>query len=182
MRASRRLGLAITAGAVVVLAGCGSSGGGSSTSASTTTTSMTATTQTGTSTGTSSTTSTTAGAQNLVVTKALRATLVAAGAAHSSLPASDYTGLRHGVTYYAYDAATNSYWAGASLVPKSTSLPAQVSAQDDGGYLLFTKPAGGSWTVYSVGMAGIGGSPCPIAVPASVLSVWGWGAGRCNPG
>jgi hypothetical protein len=184
MSAPRWLGLVATAAAVVALAGCGSSGGGS-TSGSTTqaTASMNQSTQTGASTGASTGTSTSGtGAQNLTVTNALRAELVAAGAAHNSLPVSDYTGLRHGVTYYAFDPATSTYWAGASLVPSSASTPAQVSSQDDGGYLLFTRPAGGSWTVYSVGMAGIGGSPCPVKVPASVLAVWGWGAGRCNPG
>jgi hypothetical protein len=180
MIAGRWVGGAAAAAAVAILAGCGSSGAGSSSASSTAQSTSTTPTQTSSGGGTS-TTVTTSGARNLAVTDAVRADLLAAGAAHNSLPVSDYTGLRHGMTYYAYDAASNTYWAGAQLVPSATSTPAQVSAQDDGGYLLFTKPAGGTWSVYSVGMAGVGGSSCPIAVPPAVLSVWGWGAGRCNP-
>jgi hypothetical protein len=116
------------------------------------------------------------------VTDELRSQLVAAGAAHNSLSASDYTGLRPGETYYAYDATTRTYWAAAALDPSPSSTPAQVAAQDDGAYLLFSRPQGGSWTVYNVGLAGTPeGSPCPVTVPSTILGLWGWPPGSCRP-
>ena len=51
------------------------------------------------------------GVQNLVLTDAIRAQLVAAGAALNGLPASDYTGLVKGESYYGFDPATSTYWA-----------------------------------------------------------------------
>ncbi len=116
------------------------------------------------------------------MTDALRSQLVAAGAAQHHLSPSDYTGLRRGETYYAYDAATRTYWAGASLDPSPSSTPAEVAAQDDGAYLLFDRPQGGAWTVYDVGLAGTPeGSACPITVPSAVLELWGWPSGSCRP-
>jgi hypothetical protein len=56
-----------------------------------------------------------------------------------------------------------------------------VSVQDDGSYLVFERPASGSWSVHDVGEAGVGGSKCPIAVPATILTVWAWKAGACRP-
>ena len=101
-------------------------------------------------------TTTTAGAQtsNVVVTDEIRTELIAAGAALNSLSPSDYTGLVPGETYYAYDASTKTYWAGAGLVPNPASTQAQVSAQDDGAYLLFERQAGGTWKAFAVGLAG----------------------------
>ncbi len=119
---------------------------------------------------------------NLVVTDEIRSELTAAGATLNSLPASAYTGLRPGETYYAYDAATQTYWASGGLVPSASSTQAQISTQDDGAYLLFTRPAGGAWKAYAVGLAGTPeGSPCPIAVPAAVLQLWHWPPGSCRP-
>jgi hypothetical protein len=181
------VGAVVGAGALMALVGCGSGSSASTTSAGGTTVTVTETATGGSSstpTAATSTggTSTTAGARNLVVTNSLRADLLTAGAASNGIPASDYTGLTRGRTFYAYDPATNTYWAGAQLVPSSSSMRAQVSVQDDGAYLLFNKSAGGTWTVHSVGMTGVGGSPCPVAVPSGVLTVWGWKAGTCRPG
>jgi hypothetical protein len=66
-------------------------------------------------------------------------------------------------------------------VPSSSSTPAQVSVQDDGSYLIFTEPSGGSWSGQNVGLAGIGGTPCPVSVPAAILTLWGWPSGTCRP-
>jgi len=119
---------------------------------------------------------------DLVVTDEIRSELVAAGAALNSLPASAYTGLRPGETYYAYDTATQTYWAGAGLLPSSSSTQAQVSTQDDGAYLLFTRTATGAWKAYDVGLAGTAdGSPCSITVPSAILQLWNWSAGSCRP-
>jgi len=77
-----------------------------------------------------------------VVTAEIKSQLLQAGAALNSLPASAFTGLMSGLTYYAYDSATATYWAGAKLVPSSSSLRAQVSVQDNGSYVLFrVRPA-----------------------------------------
>jgi|SRR5450631_4682917 len=182
----RVVGVAAIAGLAVIV-GCGSdsstptsTASGSATTTGSSTMQTTTQSSTSTMTGTSST-STGPTAQNLHVTTALRAQLVQAAAATHNLPASAYTGLAPGRTFYAYDPTTATYWAGAALVPSSASVPAQVSVQDDGSYLLFRRSSGGSWQVESVGMTGIQGAKCPITVPASVLAMWGWAQGTCRP-
>lgn len=121
-------------------------------------------------------------ASDLPVTDAVRSQLLAAGAALNSLPPSDYTGLRRGETYYAYDKSTQTYWAGAGLMPSPSSTPAQVASQDDGAYLLFDRVGSGPWKAYAVGLAGTpDGGPCPIAVPVVVLDLWGWSRKSCRP-
>jgi len=108
--------------------------------------------------------------------------LLDAGAKYHSLPSSDYVGLDVGRTYYAFDPATNTYYAAAGLNPSPTSLPAQVGTQDDGAYNLFTKVASSTtWTVYSDGLGAVQGTKCPVALPASVLAAWGWKANSCYP-
>jgi len=127
-------------------------------------------------------TTTSAPTSDLAVTDAIRSQLVAAGAALNSLPPSDYTGLRPGETYYAYDGATQTYWAGGALSPSPASTPAQVAAQDDGAYLLFERPQGRVWKAFDVGLAGTAeGSPCPVTVPTPILNLWGWDPGSCRP-
>jgi len=125
---------------------------------------------------------TTTPTSNLVVTDEIRSQLVAAGAALNSLPPSAYTGLVPDETYYAYDAATATYWAGAGLVPSSSSTRAQVSVQDDGAYLLFERPSGGTWKASDVGLAGTAdGTACTVTVPAAILTLWNWAPGSCRP-
>ncbi len=165
--------------AVSVLAGLGACSAGPSNSARSTTSSVAPTSPT-----TTSATTTTAvpATSNLVVTDDIRSELVAAGAALNSLPPSAYTGLRPGETYYAYDSTTGTYWAGAGLVPSSSSTPAQVSVQDDGAYLLFDRPQNGSWKAIDVGLAGTpDGTACPVTVPAAILRLWNWAPGSCRP-
>jgi len=124
---------------------------------------------------------TTTRAVNLVLTPAIRAQLVAAAAKLNSLPAAAYRGLVHGKSYYGFDPATNTYWAGGALDPSPSSERAQVSVQDDGGYYVFEEPAGGSWTATAVGMTGIGGSPCRVQLPPAILTLWHWPNGTCRP-
>jgi ABC-type Fe3+-hydroxamate transport system substrate-binding protein len=166
----RLLALGSIAAAAVLLAACGSSGPSSSPATSTTTTTSPP--------GTTTTVAQTV--QNLVVTPTVRQSLLVAGAAHKQLAVSDFTGLAAGETYYAYDPATKTYWAGAALDPSSSSLPAQVSSQDDGSYEIYWMPAGGAWRVYDDGLAGIGGTPCPVAIPPGVRAAWHWAA-ACRP-
>lgn len=122
---------------------------------------------------------------NLAITDQIRAELVAAGATARGLKPSDFTGLRAGLTYYAFDAATQTYWAGGELVPSPSSQDAMVSSQDDGAYTIFFKKSGGHWVAADSGMAGSntepGASPCRYSPPAGVLALWGWPAGSCHP-
>jgi hypothetical protein len=183
---TRRLAGALVAVGSLAVAGCSSSPAAQNTTTSTTVPSgTTATADTGTVTTGPSTTATSSNTVNQPVTDQLRAQLVAAGAALNSIPVAQYTGLAPGLTYYAYDSATQTYWAAARLVPAPTSDPsnpsrAQVASQDDGSYYLFRQPRGGSWTAYADGASGPG-TPCPTAVPAAVAQVWGWPAGSCRP-
>jgi len=152
----------------LVLAACGSS--------TPTTTTVAPTTLAPTTTTTSPVT------QNLVVTPAVRRSILAAGAAYHQLPVTDYVGLYAGRTFYAFDPATDTYYAAASLDPSPSSYQAQVGAQDDGSYNLFTRRAGAAkWTVYDDGLGGVQGGICPIHLPAAVLAVWNWKAHGCYP-
>jgi hypothetical protein len=121
------------------------------------------------------------GAKNLPLTDAIRAQLTAAAAKLNSLPASAYVGLVKGESYYGFDPATNTYWAGGALDPSPSSQRAQVSVQDDGGYYIFKEPAGGSWTAASEGLAGIDGATCSVHPPAALVALWHWPAGACHP-
>jgi hypothetical protein len=134
-------------------------------------------------TSTTTTTSTTgAAARNLVLTPGVRQSLLAAGAASHRLPVSDYTGLAPVTAYYALDPSTGTYYAAAGINASSNSLQAQIGDQDDGGYLLFTRPVGSStWTVYNDGLGAAQGSICPIKIPAAVLAVWNWKPKSCYP-
>lgn len=131
--------------------------------------------------GPSASTSPAGAPQNLVVTDALRADLLKAGAASHQLPVFDYTGLAPGMTYYALDPATGISWAGAALVPGPGSIPAQVANQDDGAYLLFEKMPGGQWVANDDGYGALPGSGCPAPLPASVIALWQWDAATCHP-
>jgi hypothetical protein len=110
--------------------------------------------------------------------------LVAAAAGLNSIPVAEYTGLTPGLTYYALDTQTNTYWAGAKLQPAPTPNPspsqAQISSQDAGSYYVFRQLRGGQWIAYPAGNTGPG-TICPIAVPPAVLAIWGWAAGSCRP-
>jgi hypothetical protein len=117
-----------------------------------------------------------------VVTSLVRSQLIAAAAKiNGHVPVSQYAGLEPGRTYYAYDPATKTYWAGAALVPRNDSSAAAVSVQDDGSYNLFRRTLGGSWTAYDVGLAGVGATRCPIEPPATILRLWGWPGNGCDP-
>ena len=123
----------------------------------------------------------TTSAENLTLTAPIRAQLVAAAAKLNGLPASAYLGLVHGESYYGFDPATNTYWAGGALDPSPSSQQAQVSVQDDGGYYIFEEPAGGSWTASAEGLAGIGGTTCSVHIPPALVALWHWSPGACHP-
>ncbi|MGH9044529.1 MAG: DUF4232 domain-containing protein [Acidimicrobiales bacterium] len=120
------------------------------------------------------------GARNLVLSTRVRAQLLAAGAALHRLPISDYLGLSPGVSYYAKDLADGHYWAGAGLLPRPGSYQAEVSNQDRGAYMIFTRSQTKGWHGWETGLTG-GPSACPVKVPSAVLKVWGWAFGTCDP-
>jgi hypothetical protein len=123
----------------------------------------------------------TTGAENLTLTDPIRAQLAAAAAKSAGLPASSYVGLVPGMSYYGFDPATKTYWAGGKPVPNPSSQRAQVSVQDNGAYYVFEEPAGGSWTASATGLAGVGGSTCSVHIPPALLALWQWPAGACHP-
>jgi len=122
---------------------------------------------------------TTAQATDLVIGAQVAAALVSAAA--QGLPPSDFVGLRPEVCYYAYDPATATYWAGVGLNPNPNSEAALVFVQDDGSYQVCTRAASGAWKAFDVGLAGIGGTPCPIQVPPAITALWDWPPGSCRP-
>jgi hypothetical protein len=128
------------------------------------------------------TTTTTVPIMNLSITPAVIKSLLDSAAAYHQLPPTDYTGLDPGMTYYAFDPTTSSYYAAAGLIPSQNSLQAEIGAQDDGGYNLFIKTASASnWTVFNDGLGASQDAICPLAIPASVLAVWNWKPKSCFP-
>lgn len=164
-------------GAALGLAACGGSSGSSTSTVTVTTTVSAPNTSTP---ATSGSTKASTGAQNLVATAAIKTQLLDAGAALHKLPASDYTGLRKGDTYYAYDGATKTYWAGTQLVASKNSQQAQIGDQDDGAYIVFRRSGGGAWQGTETGASNTASS-CAIKVPAGVIAVWNWAPGACHP-
>ena len=90
-------------------------------------------------------------AENLLLTSVVRNALVHSGASHYGLAGSAFTGLVQGTAYYALRHLHLHDWAGASLIPSSSSYEAQVAVQDDGAYLIFDRTALGAWQVHDVG-------------------------------
>jgi hypothetical protein len=121
---------------------------------------------------------------NLRVTDGVRAELVRAGATLTGRPASEFSGLEPGRTYYAYQAngASDAYWAAAALSGPKSELAA-INLQDQNSYMMFRKggdPAA-TWVPIAAGFGPIpaGESPCPI--PQSIRDLWQWPAGKCYP-
>jgi len=121
-----------------------------------------------------------------VASAAVRGQLLAVGARVHGAPVSEYAGLAAGLTYYAYDKATATFWAGAKLVPKIPSNPngpptqAEVSSQDEGSYTVFTKTSRAkTWRAYDTGLTGQD-TRCPVDVPPGILRLWGWPPGTCR--
>jgi hypothetical protein len=109
--------------------------------------------------------------QNLVVTTSLRHKLKAAYLAYMNLPSSSIAGNVPNSVYYAYDAATGTYWAMAGFLASSTaSQSTEVDMQDGGRYGLFTRTPDGAWQGQRLGQPGI----CAEIkfFPAAVLTAW----------
>jgi hypothetical protein len=118
---------------------------------------------------TPSATSSSGGVQNLTATAAVKSELLAAFAAVKNIPASDVAGADPDSIYYAYDPATQTYWAMAIYGAKSTdSQTVQDSFQDAGSHGFFKKSGSGPWQVdLDIG-------PCAniFFFPQAVLVAW----------
>jgi hypothetical protein len=94
---------------------------------------------------TPSATSSSGGVQNLIATAAVKSELLTTFAATSKIPASDVAGSVPGSVYYAYDPATQTYWAKAFFTPTSTApVSVTVDLQEAQGGL-FEKSGNGPW-------------------------------------
>lgn len=115
-----------------------------------------------------------AGVQNLVISSAEKSELTAAYVAWRGISLADIAGAGpvSGSVYYAYEPATEIYWALADFEPSSTaSLDVQVGFQDGGGTAMYQRAGAGPWQ--------IGGNPgfpefCGEVkfFPAAVLTAW----------
>jgi len=113
------------------------------------------------------------GVQDLVISSTEKGDLTAAFVAFKGISLSDIAGAdpTPGTTYYAYDAATDTYWALASFTPSSTaSQNVQVGFQDGGAQGMFKKVGAGAWQVQQ------GAIPAWCAeskfFPLPVMAVW----------
>jgi len=111
------------------------------------------------------------GIQNLLVTSTIRADLTAAFVAQKGISSSDVAGTYPGSVYYAYDPATNAYWAVAQFKSSRTApVSVLVGFQDGGNFGLFRKAGAAPWQVQ------IKTSPpaCtePQFFPRAVLMAW----------
>lgn len=115
--------------------------------------------------------------QNLVITSAEKSELTAAYVAFRAISLSDVAGEgpTPGSVYYAYDPATDTYWALADFQPSGTaSLDVQVGFQDGGGIAMFQKAGSEAWQTTSAGEPQF----CAEAkfFPPAVLTAWSMSA------
>ena len=109
--------------------------------------------------------------RNLAVSREVRNELTAAYADFRGIPPSDMAGTEPGSLYYAYDPATDTYWAEANFLPSLTDpFKVLVGFQDGASIGLFTRAARSGWQVE------LGGEPvvCTEVVffPPAVLRAW----------
>jgi hypothetical protein len=112
-----------------------------------------------------------AGIENLLVSSALRSQLTTAYVAFRQISVSDVSGTRPDSVYYAYDQATNTYWAMADFMPAQTAPQnVLVNFQDGGSTGLFTKIGSGPWQVRQGGIPAV----CVETqfFPKPVLAAW----------
>jgi len=111
------------------------------------------------------------GVRNLAVSQDVRDELTAAYVDLRGISVSDVAGPAPGSVYYAFDPATDTYWAEADFVPSRTaSNKVLVGFQDGASIGLFTRAARSGWQVQ------LGGEPIVCAevpfFPPAVLTAW----------
>jgi hypothetical protein len=109
--------------------------------------------------------------RKLPVSRDVRNELTAAYVNLREISLSDVAGTIPGSVYYAYDPATDTYWAEATFLPSHTaSQRVLVGFQDGGSIGLFARAARSSWQVQ------LGGEPVVCAevpfFPPAVLMAW----------
>lgn len=113
------------------------------------------------------------GIRNLPISSAERSKLTAAFLTYKGFAPSDVLGgsALPGSVYYAYDPATDTYWALAEFLPSSTaSFNVKVNFQDGGNTGMFRKSGAGPWQVRTPGWPPICDEP--RFFPHEVLDVW----------
>jgi hypothetical protein len=91
--------------------------------------------------------------------------------AYWHLRPSDIAGTARGSVYYAYDAATGTYWAKAIFVPSATASQNAIVDQQDGDNAgLFTRTSSGAWRMRPEGMPP--GCGIRAFLPTAVITVW----------
>ncbi len=109
--------------------------------------------------------------RNLPLSRAVRNELTVAYVNARGISLSDVAGTIPGSVYYAYDPATDTYWAEATFRGSRTaSLKVLVGFQDDGSIGLFARAARSGWQV-EVGGEPVVCSEVPFFPPA-VLMAW----------
>jgi len=119
----------------------------------------------------SATPATAGGVRHLAISTAVRGELTAAFVAHKGISPSDVAGIYPGSVYYAYDPATNTYWAVAQFESSSTApVGVLVSFQDGGNFGLFRRVGEARWQV----RVKISPPACtePQFFPRAVLMAW----------
>jgi hypothetical protein len=111
------------------------------------------------------------GVRNLPVNRDVRDELTAAYVDFRGISLSDIAGTIPGSVYYAYDPATDTYWAEATFVPSRTASPKVLVGFQDGGSIgLFARAARTGWQVW------LGGEPVVCTevpfFPPAVLTAW----------
>jgi hypothetical protein len=113
----------------------------------------------------------TGGVRKLPVSRDVRNELTVAYVNSRGISLSDVAGTIPGSVHYAYDPATDTYWAEADFLPSRTaSQKVLVGFQDGGSIGLFARAARSSWQVQ------LGGEPVVCAevpfFPPAVLMAW----------
>jgi hypothetical protein len=113
----------------------------------------------------------TGGVRDLPVSREVRNELTVAYVNSRGISLSDVVGTVPGSVYYAYDPATDTYWAEANFLPSRTaSLKVSVGFQDGASIGLFARAARSGWQVQ------LGGEPVACAevpfFPPAVLMAW----------
>jgi hypothetical protein len=111
------------------------------------------------------------GVDDLAVSRQVRNELTVTYVDSRGIPLSDVAGARPGSVYYAFDPATDTYWAQADFAPSRTaSAEVLVSFQDGASIGLFTRTGNGSWQVRLAGAPPV----CAEArfFPQAVLMAW----------
>ena len=113
----------------------------------------------------------TGGVRNLPVSRDVLTELTVAFVNAKGIPLSDVAGTLPGSVYYAYDPATDTYWAEAGFLPSRTASQTVLTDFQDGASVgLFARAAGSGWQA-EVGHAPIVCAEVPFFPPA-VLMAW----------